>query len=165
MKSNVIFTRISFLVFLVFISAMPIYAQNATPGDNSGPDNTAYLFAPFRFEANRGEDNYILRVGDQDNLFGQRYSVVDKREIGLPDTTMPTECNLVQFYDIVNNSTSDLGVFLITGHGNSDCLGVEAYELSSVGDSICNEQASKYCYGTVDPSVPPLRWITDFYPT
>ncbi len=158
------------LLFIFLFSAQTIFlfvskahCQNGTAGDKNGSDNTAYLFAPFNFEGICGEDNYLLHVGDLDSTLGQQYTIETMREWQQPNLNMPLYCNVVSFYNIINNSTSDLGTLLFFGHGSIDGLAIEAYQGDSLGYYECIAQINRYISGTVDPSLPPLRYGYDIY--
>ncbi len=139
------------------------HCQNATVGDKNGNDNKAYLFAPFNFEGVCGEDNYLLHVGNLDSTIGQQYSTEEMREWQQPGLNMPLHCNVVSFYNIINNSTVDLGTLLFFGHGSIDALAVEAYQGDSLGFYECIAQINRYISGTVDPSLPSLIYGNDIY--
>ncbi len=59
-KNNSIITLFWFrtTIFALLIMGFFIclsYSQNETVGNNIGKDNTAFVFAPFMYQANRGE--------------------------------------------------------------------------------------------------------------
>jgi hypothetical protein len=79
------------LTVMFFLSAINSFSQNGTPGNKSGADNSAFLFSPLRYQADRGEDNFLLHVGDIDSLYGQRYYASVRIEYLAPDTWYPTQ--------------------------------------------------------------------------
>ncbi len=111
----------------------PGAAQNLTVGDDVGGDHIAYLFAPYMWEADRGEGAYRDHVGVGGvGIGGQQYGYIAYSE-GIGPNPGPTSCTLERFREILEDNSEFLGTLLITTHGNTDVLAVESYEYSDTG--------------------------------
>jgi hypothetical protein len=128
--------------------------QNRTVGDKNGSDNTAVLFSPFKWQADRGETWYELHVGDVDTSSGQQYSMCEFMETSQPGLQPPEQCNIPTFYEICTEYTNFMGVLLMTGHGSRKSVSIEAYQPDSTGE---NAMFTKYIdYRDGYGSMPPL---------
>jgi hypothetical protein len=165
MKNNYIFLKgiklVVLIIFTLLIAYMIGYSQNRTPGDCIGTDDVAFSFAPHMNEhgfIDRGEANYKDHVCDESPFIGQNYDFVRYWEPNAPSVNPPAVGNLINFYNIIASSTDELGVLLITTHGDYDRISVEAYEKTVNGASARNTRFSEYINGSADPSVPPLSY-------
>ncbi len=115
--------------------AADLLAQvNRTVGDNWGPDHCAFLFSPYGWAGDWGNDEYRYHVcSDPYGWYGQQYEEGDFLDD--VDGPLPThgECTLSEFYRIIHEEAQDLGVLLISSHGNTEYFSVECYEKSSEG--------------------------------
>jgi len=121
------------LFFHLVFCPIGIAQINYTPGDTIGEDHTVFLFAPCRHEADRGEDAYEAYVNQPlSDISGQKYNFVDYVDDGMPGTS-PGLCTVTRIHDIIGNQTDDIGVLLITGHGDTMAFTVEVYDSNEAG--------------------------------
>jgi len=150
------------LIVLVLLSCGAAAAPNRTPGDGSGGDHTAYVFAPARFQADRGEEEYRKHVSSDPNS-GQQYSYIFYIEGTTPNPS-PSTGTLSTFYDIIHNKTDSAGVLLITSHGLQTDLAVEFYAATAAGESARNARFVQYVNGTTGiPGLPAFSSGTDIW--
>jgi len=122
------FLAVSALFAAICIFPPDVQGQNYTVGDSVGGDNDALLFAPFRFEHDRGEDAYRAYVNDDDaDSSGQKYNYRPYEQTQSPGITTPDECTIAEFKSLISDETECLGTLLITTHGNINVLAIEPY--------------------------------------
>ena len=91
---------------------------NEVPGDGTGADHTAFIFAPYYTGENgaikAGEKDYLKNVG----IGGQQYS---------PFVINSVNCSVLSFYNLIHNNSDKFGTLLITSSGRDGTIGVESF--------------------------------------
>ena len=144
LKACLIVCRIA-VVFLTVMGKPMVSAQtNFTVGDGYGTDYTAYLFAPYAWDIDLGEDEYrdhlCLAI---DGSSGQGYD-----EMSYEDDYGPYPwhglCTLDVFLTIISSQSDNLGTLLICSHGDANGFDVEVYDASAYGLEAWIDAANIY---------------------
>ena len=98
---------------------------NQVPGDGTGSDHTAFIFAPMRWAGDSGESHYHDHVRSK----GQKYSTAD---IIQSHTNAPI-CTVVTFHNLIKNNSNNFGTLLITTSGAQGWFGVEPFTKNNAG--------------------------------
>ncbi|MDG2424933.1 MAG: hypothetical protein P8M22_13265 [Phycisphaerales bacterium] len=131
---------------------------NYTPGNGIGNDHSAYLFSPFywqiddgdNFDASNNGEHHYLKYTCSGGGKGQQYQPKTFWEQQAAGANTPQHCNLLTFHEIINQSDSDLGTLYIVTHGGSTSMVVEAYAATPAGRAARDARYQAYLAGKVE---------------
>lgn len=151
-------TIVTILVVSSLVLCTLSFAANKTVGDGVGGDHIAYVFAPYRWDADRGEDEYRDNVTAESKV-GQQYGYVPRLQTIDPGYEPPNICTVADFYDIINNRTDFLGTLLITTHGGNNKISIEPFKKDDKGEKARTARYEAYLHGTT--GIPGLPVFTE----
>jgi hypothetical protein len=128
------------LVIIATLISYPLFAANLTPGNGVAPAHIGYVFAPFKWQGNRGEGNFRKNVGPGR---GQQYPIIEYLEKPKPNPS-PTTATVNVFKKIISINAKHVGVLLVTSHGGCGLLAVESYPKTAAGKTARDNQYDDY---------------------
>ncbi len=139
------------IICSIMLSDQDLNAQiNATVGDGTGSNHAACLFAPFRWQGEWGDLDYLDHVCyDSYGTKGQEY----EEGIFHYDEWVPSSysgyCTLETFADLISDYSNYIGTLVISTHGSIDPISrghfsVECYELTPEGEATWADQVAYY---------------------
>lgn len=140
MKRTITQTALYLLLLwgLFFCSFIPALAQNETPSSR-----VARAVAPYRWEANRGENTFVAETGSPRGQHYFSFSIQQTRRPGL----FP-HVDLVDHMDAIDGTFST-GVLLHTGHGGSSkVIGMESFTHANDAMALAAANRRLAHYGT-----------------